>query len=225
MKALLSGRRTDLLELSDLEAENIRIKSLHARISLKMNDNGKANLLVHPIYHTAITPDFLTDNEAQQLQKGEIQNLLRILQDDKGNKTELLVEYDAETREFIVSDSEKILVPDMVNNEFLTPAQKENYRKGKEVQIADGTKFNYSGTDRQGILSNRLALVASVLIDGGLSYMVYRGLNALFNKKRDEEAAGRLSPGYYAAIRDIEDQRPGRSDQAAHNYKGNEISR
>jgi hypothetical protein len=74
----------------------------------------------------------------------------------------MLVEYDPETREFIVSDTEKILAPDMVNNEFLTPAQKENYRKGKEVQIADGTKLNYSATDHHGIRSNKLRLVASI---------------------------------------------------------------
>lgn len=225
LKALLSGRRTDLLELHDLQAENIRIKSLHAKISLKMNENGKTDLMIHPIYHTALIPDFLTENEAQRLEKGEVQNLLRILQDDKGNKTELLVEYDAETREFIVSDTEKILAPDMVNNEFLTPAQKENYRKGKEVQIPDGTRFNYSGTDRQGIRSDRLALVASILIDGGLSYMIYKGLNALFNKKRDEKAAGRLSPGYYAAIRDVEDQRPGPPNQVEQSRSNSEISR
>lgn len=225
LKALLSGRRTDLLELHDLQAENIRIKSLHAKISLKMNEKGKTDLMIHPIYHTALTPDFLTDNEAQRLQKGEVQNLLRILKDDKGNKTELLVEYDAETREYIVSDTEKILAPDMVNNEFLTPAQKENYRKGKEVQIPDGTRFNYSGTDRQGIRSDRLALVASVLMDGGLSYMIYRGLNALFNKKRDEKAAGKLSPGYYAAIRDVEDQRPSTPSQAVRSNSSDEITR
>jgi len=218
LKALLSGRRTGLLELRDLEAENIKIKSLNAKISLRHNDQGKADLLIHPIYRKAATPDFLDDNEANALQKGEVENYLKITIDNNGNKKEMLVEYDSETKEFIVSDTEKILIPDMVNNEFLTAAQKENYRKGKEVQLADGTKFNYAAVDKHGIRSDRIALVASILIDGGLTYMVYKGLNALFNRKRDEKTAEKLSQGYYNAIKDIENQRGFVPKQEARSY-------
>ena len=157
----------------------------------------------------------MDDNEAAKLQKGEVASFLKVTQDNLGNKKEMLIEFDAETKEFIVSDTEKVLAPDMVNNEFLTPAQKENYRKGREVEIADGTVFNYSGVDHHGILSNKLALVASVLVDGGISYMVYKGLNAFFNKKRDEQLAAKLSPGYHNAIQDIENQRVFAPDSGA----------
>ncbi|MGY3212420.1 DUF4099 domain-containing protein [Mucilaginibacter sp. HD30] len=208
LKALLSGRRTNLMQLKDLEAEGFRIKALDAKVSLRVNSDGKTDLLIHPIYRKPARPDYLDDNEAEQLEKGEVAHFLKITKDDKGNKKELLVEFDAETREYIVSDTEKIMVPDMVNSEFLTPAQKENYRRGKEVQLADKTAFSYSGTDIHGIRSNRLALIASVLIDGGLSYMVYKGLNAAFGKKHDPEEAEFLSPGYHSAMQDLEDQRP-----------------
>jgi hypothetical protein len=40
LKALLSGRRTGLLQLHDLEAENIKIKSLDAKISLQQGKDG-----------------------------------------------------------------------------------------------------------------------------------------------------------------------------------------
>ena len=216
LKALLSGRRTSLLELHDLEAENVKIKSINAKISLKPNENGQMDLLIHPIYRNAETPDLLTKNEALQLEKGEVGSVLRIALDNHGNRKEMLVEYDPETKEFIVSDTEKILAPDMVNNEFLTQAQKENYRKGKEVQIPDGTRFSYSATDRHGIRSNKLSLVASILMDGGLSYMVFKGLNALFNKKHDKQIADKLSPGYYQAIKDIENK---------HQFKPHEFER
>lgn len=225
LKALLSGRRTGIMELHDLEAENIKIKSINAKVSLRPNGVGTLDLLIHPIYRKSETPDFLNDNEAQQLQKGEVASLLKITIDDKGNKKELLVEYDADTREYIVSDTEKILAPDMINNEFLTPAQKENYRKGKEVQIADGTNLAYSGVDHHGIRSNKLALVASVLIDGGLSYMVYKGLNMLFNQKREQKNAEKLSPGYYNAVKDMEAQRPFVPHQADRPYTRNGNSR
>ena len=208
LKALLSGRRTGMLHLHDLQDENIRIKSMDAKISLMPNKDGKMDLLIHPIYRKAQTPDYLDAGEAESLQKGDVASLLKITIDNHGNKKELLVEYDPETREFIVSDSEKILVPDMVNNEFLTEAQKKKYRKGEEVELADGTTFNYSATDIHGIRANKIALVASVLIDGGLSYMLYKGLNAIFNKKRDPVKAETLSRGYYSAVSDIEDQRP-----------------
>ncbi|GGH11903.1 DUF4099 domain-containing protein [Mucilaginibacter phyllosphaerae] len=208
LKALLSGRRTGLMHLENLEAEGIQIKAMDAKVSLRQNEQGKTDLLIHPIYRKPDTPDFLDDNEARQLEKGEVENFLKTTTDNKGNKKEILVEYDSETREFIVSDTEKIMAPDMVNNEFLTPAQKEKYRKGKEVELADRTKFNYSGTDLNGIRSNKLALIASIVIDGGLSYMVYKGLNALFGEKRDEKEAGTLSPGYYSTMADVEDQRP-----------------
>ena len=207
LKALLSGRRTNLLHLENLQTENISIMALDAKLSLRRNPDGKSDLMIHPIYRKPDTPDYLEENEAQALEKGEVASLLKVTTDNKGNKKEILVEYDPETHEFIVSDTEKIMVPDLVNSEYLTAAQKENYRKGKDVELADQTKFNYSGTDIHGIRSNRLALVASVLIDGGLSYMLYKGLNAAFNKKHDRDAA-KESPGYRSAVEDIEDQRP-----------------
>src|SRR3984885_8513762 len=94
LKALLSGRRTSMLNLKNLEAENIKIKSLDAKISLYTNDKGKVELLVHPIYKKPVTPDFLEDYEAKELEKGEVASLLKVTRDDKGNKKEVLVEYD-----------------------------------------------------------------------------------------------------------------------------------
>ena len=208
LKALLSGRRTGLLNLQNLEAENIKIKALDAKISLQPDQQGRLSLLVHPIYRKPPTPDFLDDYEAKQLERGEVPNLLKTTVDDKGNRKDILVEYDRDTREFIVSDTEKIIAPDMVNGEYLTAAQKENYKKGREVTLADRTVMQYAAADPNGIRSNRLALIASILVDGGLSYMVYKGLNALFNKERDQKEAETQSPGYKNALADMEDQSP-----------------
>ena len=213
LKALLSGRRTDLMNLKNLEAENIKIKSLDAKISLRTNETGKVELLIHPIYKKPTTPDFLEDFEAKELEKGEVASLLKVTKDDKGNKKELLVEYDPDTREFIVSDTEKIMTPDMINGEYLTAAQKENYRKGKEVELPDHTRLKYSGTDVNGIRSNKLAIIASIVIDGGISYMVYKGLNAMFGERHNPKEANELSSGYHNAVKDMEDQRPIQSNE------------
>lgn len=205
LQALLSGRRTGMLQMQDLEAENIKIKSMDAKLSVRRNPAGKAELMIHPVYRKPVTPDFLEDFEAKQLEKGEIPSLLKLTKDKNGVR-EMLVEYDQDTREFIVSDTEKIQSPDMVNGEFLTAAQKENYRKGKEVKIADGTRFNYSATDTNGVRSNKIALIASILIDGGLTYVAYRALNMIFGQKKDEKEVQKLSAGYYNALRDMQEQ-------------------
>jgi len=205
--ALLSGRRTEMQHLKNLEAENIKIAAIDAKISLRRNEQSKVDLLIHPIYKRPVTPDFLDPNEAHELENGEVQMLWKKIKDGKGKEKELLVEYDAETREFIVSDTEKIIAPDMVNSEFLTAAQKENYRKGKEVKIADGTTLQFSGKDVNGIRADRLMLIASIVADGGLSYVLYKGLRALYGKERDEAKAREESPGFRSALQDMQDQR------------------
>jgi hypothetical protein len=205
LKALLSGRRTGMQQLQNLEAENIKIRSMDAKVSVRRAPSGKTELVIHPVYRKPATPDMLEDFEAAQLEKGEIASLLKVTRDPKGNAKEVLIEYDPDTREFIVSDTEKIMAPDMVNGEFLTAAQKENYRKGKEVKIPDGTRFNYSAADPKGMRSNKIALIASILIDGGLTYFAYRALNAIFGQKRDEKEVEKLSAGYYNALRDMQE--------------------
>jgi hypothetical protein len=137
LKSLLSGRRTAIVELNNLKDENLKVKSISAKISLKPNEAGKTDLLIHPIYRKAITPDFLDDKQAQQLQKGEVASLIKTTNDEKGNKKELLIEYDGETREYIVSDSQKILAPDMINNEFLTPLMVPNL----SIQVSTSMEF------------------------------------------------------------------------------------
>jgi hypothetical protein len=206
LKALLSGRRTDMLRLENLVSEGIHILAMNAKLSLKQNAEGNLDLLIHPIYREAEYPAYLTDSEAEALEKGELVNIKKVLSDTEGNETDILIEFDKETNEFIITDTEKILVPDFVNNEKLTLEQKERYRKGKEVELKDGTRFQYSGTDRQGISANKLALVASILIDGGLSYLLFKGLNALFGEKKEDESRKQYGKAYYQALKDMQSQ-------------------
>jgi hypothetical protein len=206
LKALLSGRRTDMLRLENLAAEGIHILAMDAKLSLKQNPEGNLDLLIHPVYREAEYAQYLTDSEAEMLEKGEIANILKRTSDTQGNETDILVEFDKDTNEFIITDTEKILVPDFVNNEKLTLEQKERYRKGKEVELSDGTKFQYSGTNSKGISSNKLALVASILIDGGVSYILYKGLNALLGQKPDQESRQHYGKGYHQALKDMQAQ-------------------
>jgi len=206
LAALLSGRRTDMLRLENLSADGVQIPLLDAKLSVKPNANGDLELLVHPIYRKAEYPSYLTDTEAEKLEKGEAVNIEKSIIDQQGRKREVLIEFDKETQEFIITDSERILVPDMVNSQYLSLEQKERYRKGKEVQLPDGTTFQYSGTEAKGMRSNKLALIASIVIDGGLSYVLYKGLNALFGQKQDKEKAEVYSKGYYDDLAKMQEQ-------------------
>lgn len=206
LKALLSGRRTAMLRLENLSTIGLQIPSLDAKLSLKQNENGTIDLLVHPIYREAEYPTYLTETEGEKLENGELVNVQKMIFDDEGDPKEILIEFDKDTNEFIITDTEKILVPDFINNGPLTAEQKERYRKGKEVETPDGTTIQYSGTESKGINSNKLALIASILIDGGVSYMLYKGLHALFGQKEEKKSAGLMSKGYKQALADMKKQ-------------------
>ena len=216
LNALLSGRRTDMLRLENLQADGIHIPALDAKLSLRPNAAGDLELLVHPIYKEIEPPYFLTAEEAQQLEKGEQVNIDKVIVDKEGNAKEVLVEFDRETNEFIITDTEKILAPEEINGLPLTPEQKERYRKGKEVETADGTTIQYAAKEKQGIRSDRLALIASVLIDGGVTYLLFKGLNALFNKPQKKEPGA----NYNKTLSEIS---RGRDTEPANAYRsGNE---
>lgn len=187
LTALLNGRRTDMLRLENLEQQGLHIPALDAKLSLRRNEDGGVDLLAHPIYKYAERPEYLTDTEIESLEKGDAVNVVKTITGDGGAKREVLVEFDKETNEFIVVDTGKVEPPEEINGIPLTKKQKENYRKGKEVETEDGTTIQYSAKDKQAIRADRLALIASVLIDGGVSYVLFKGLNALFNKPQHKE--------------------------------------
>ncbi|TKC08031.1 DUF4099 domain-containing protein [Pedobacter polaris] len=206
LQAILSGKRTDMISLKNLSADGLNIDQLDAKISMKPNAKGKLDLIIHPIYKEASYPPFLTDVEAQKLQNGESVNISKTTVDSAGNKKQILVEFDKDTKEFVITDTDKVIVPDMVNNEKLTLEQKERYRKGQEVELKDGTVFQMNNTDRKGMVSNKTALIVSLLLDGGISYLLMTGLKALFSKKHDEVQSKDFGKGYEQAFKDMQAQ-------------------
>src|ERR1700744_518591 len=69
LKVLLSGRRTEMLRLENLNTEGLHISSLDAKLSVRQNESGKLELLLHPIYREPEVPQYLTDTEAEALEK------------------------------------------------------------------------------------------------------------------------------------------------------------
>ena len=210
---LLSGRRTQMLRLENLVSDGLRIQQMDAKLSLKPNTDGQLDLLVHPIYKQAQKLPFLTDTETEKLEKGTLKNIEKSIFDDEGNLVDVLVEFDKETNEFIVTDEARILVPDRINGEYLSLDQKERYRKGKEVELADGTKVQFSATDKNGIKANKLMLVASLLMDGGLSFILFKALHWHFVDKKQKNSAETYSKGYYKDLGEYEKQQQSKNQK------------
>ncbi|RZJ23691.1 MAG: DUF4099 domain-containing protein [Acinetobacter sp.] len=206
LQAILSGKRSDMISLRNLSADGLNIDQLDAKISMKPNSNGKLDLMIHPIYKVPNYPTFLTDIEAQQLQNGDSCNVYKTTIDDSGHKNEVIVEFDKDTKEFVITDTKKMIVPDMVNNETLTPEQKERYRKGLEVDLKEGTVFQMNNTERKGMVSNKTALIVSLLLDGGISYLLMSGLRALSGVSKDEAKSKDFSKGYEQAFKEMNAQ-------------------
>jgi hypothetical protein len=207
LNALLAGRRTDMLRMEDLELDGVLIKELDAKLSLQLQPDGSLKLLFHPIRLEPEVPSFLTSTQAEMLEKGDVINLQKMIFDDEGHAKEVLIEFDKDTNEFIITDTEKIQAPDAVNGIPLTEEQKEKYRKGKEVKVEDdGTTFQYSGTEKQGMRSDKLALIASILIDGGVSYILYKALHALLGDKEKKDEKRGVGKNYHAAFQDMQKQ-------------------
>ncbi|MFI5160503.1 MAG: DUF3945 domain-containing protein [Sphingobacteriales bacterium] len=195
-QALLTGNRTELLQLKDLEEGDVKIKAINAKLSLDLN----GELLIHPVYSRMELPDFLTIDDAEKLASGEIVNL-EMEVNLHGTRREVLVEFDPETQEFLITDTDLIQVPDLINNEELTPEQKLKFKKGKEVELQEDTKVQYTATAPQGLRSNKLALIASLITDGGISYLLYKGLHAMAGEKHDLKSK-EYSKGYHEALQD-----------------------
>lgn len=120
LDALLAGRRSSMLRLEDLAFDDMQIKQLDAKLSLKRNADESVSLLLHPIHREPEAPAYLTRDEVEALEKGEKANLLKTLEDPQGNKYDVLIEFDKDTNEFIVSDTDHIEGPEQVNGVPLT---------------------------------------------------------------------------------------------------------
>lgn len=205
LKALLSGRRTQMLSLKNLEYADIKIASLDAKISLITGVGGKPELMIHPTYLRSTAPKYLTEEESWALETGDELSLEKDIVDGKGQKKRVLVEFDKETNQFLETDEEKVEAPDEINGHPLTPEQKAKFKRGQEVEIPDGTKVQYTATNRNSIRANRLSIIASIVFDGGISYLLFHGIKALTGQKHNA-ASSEMSEGYKETVQKTQQQ-------------------
>lgn len=200
--ALLAGRRTNLIRLQNLQDQNVHIGEMEAKISLQKNADGKLGLRAHPVYHQPVFPVDLTDLEAEMLEKGQTAAISKKIKDGDQPAKEYLFEFDPETKEYLKTDTGKIQSPVLVNSDILTTEQKTAFGKGEEVALSDGTKFRYTGVDVNPVRANKAALVASLLLDGGISYILYQGIRSLMGVRQAQKEE-LFSEGYQKALEEM----------------------
>ncbi|MEN5196938.1 DUF4099 domain-containing protein [Sphingobacterium faecium] len=196
--ALLAGRRTDMLSMAGLNIDGFAIRQLDAKLSLSRNTDGNIQLNIHPIYHEPQWHPLLSDDEEKALIAGEKHVVSKEQEIDGNKKKKIIIEYDDLTREFVAYEPDGVQAPIRVNGEELSEKQQEAFRNGEVVELKDGTKIQHSATDNKGIRSDRKRLILSVLLDGGISYLVFRGINNL--KGRFEPQDEGFSKGYNQAL-------------------------
>lgn len=224
--ALLSGGMTSLLKLHDVSHEDFVIKEIEVKLSLARNSSLKPAMLIHPVYREPNRPHNLTQAEADQLITGErasISKEIEVLDE----KRSALVEFDWDTKEFIVTDISSIQAPEKVNGMALSPYQKERYRAGRQIELEDGTTVQASGTTPEGIRSNRLALVVSLLMDGGISYLILTGIKAMVGDRGLLPQTDERNSNYQKALEEATQQSTPKSktENAATTTNANEYSR
>ena len=204
IKALKDGRMTDIVELRNIKGKDIEIESLPARLSIVRGDHGNPTLRIDPVYREPNSHPQLSHDERQRLIRADIANIKKSFVDKDGNVRTEIIEYDKDTKQFMAYDPRKVKAPETVNEQLLTPDQKRKYKEGEVVELNDGTAFQFSGIERKNIRSNRSGLVLSVVLDGGISYLLYTGLKRMLGKQSSEEKS--YSQGYIDGINKVQKQ-------------------
>jgi len=204
VRALRNGRMTDIVELKNLKGNDVEIDSLPARLSIVKGNNGEPSLRIDPVYREPNSHPHLSEDERQRLIRSELANIRKSYVDKNGNVQTEIIEYDQETKQFMSFDPRAIKAPEAVDGQTLSPEQKKKYKEGEVVELADGTEFQLSTIDKRGIRSNRNGLILSVVLDGGLSYLLITGVQRILGKKTKEEES--YSQGYIDGLKEIKKQ-------------------
>ena len=192
LEAMFSGRRSSLLAIKDIQLENFKIARLEARLSLHRAEDGNVELLIHPIYRSAQQHHLLDQQAHEQLISGEKDRHVMEVDTGTNRPKKMVIEYDAETREFVSYDSEKVQVPSHVNGEELDPDQQTAYRLGQAVSIYDDTTVQYRVSEPKGILANTEKLILTFDNKRGVEHVILSGISNLrdsFHRQLDYNSA------------------------------------
>jgi len=159
LMALLAGRRTGIIRIQNLSADGLVIKELDTKFSVIQNNSGDLELRFHPLYIKPVHSESFTPKEMGLLETGQIKNVIKNVKNADGVFREVILEFDVQNNEFVVTDSTKIIVPEIINNEVLNQEQQALFRRGLEIQTTDGSRFRFSALQATGIHSEYSAQI------------------------------------------------------------------
>ncbi len=123
---------------------------------------------------------------------------------NKREKT-VIYEFDRDTNSFVSIDADQVNVPEEVNGQPLSPQQKKRYREGEEIEVDNGLKIQPSPASEAAVRANRSMFIVSLLVDGGLSYVLYKGVEALIRAgKKQKQEENIYSKGYLDALHKVQ---------------------
>src|SRR5690606_33955698 len=83
--------------------------------------------------------------------------------------------------------------------------QKREFKEGKAVSLSDGTEIQASPASKNGIRSNKRFLIASLLLDGGISFLIYQAVNAIMKRgQAQKQKENEYSKGYLDALKKVQ---------------------
>lgn len=130
---------------------------------------------------------------------------VQALDEKQLEERQALYEFDQQTNSTVRTDDRQFQVPQQVNGIDLAPRLKERLRRGEEIGLADGTRLQLSPASDKQFRSNRILLVTSMLLDGGISYAIYKGVDAIVeNGKRLKQHYPESSEKYTEALRKVQ---------------------
>ncbi len=136
INALLSGNRTSLMRF-----ENVKIPGLSGtypvdgKLSLKPDENGQLQLLVHPV-HPELKNNFdLSTPELKYLESGKMVFIPKLVTSEDGKLEEALVAYDQTTNELVALKREGLKAPNAIHGMKLTPQQQKDFVLGKSISV------------------------------------------------------------------------------------------
>lgn len=177
--ALMAGRRTEMRSMFHLKMDGVEIRQLDAKLSLSRNQDGTVSLNLHPIYKEIKPHPLLSAEEAKVLLDGKLQSIQKIYEQADKKLAMLIIEYDKQTREFVSYHPEQVEVPLKVNGQIMSEEEQKAFQRGEVIELTDGARIQHSATDSKGIKSDTKRLIFSVLMDGGISYLLFRGIRNL----------------------------------------------
>ena len=199
--ALLNGRRTDLISLRELIGEGFTIQRLDARLSLQRADSGQLELMIHPIYKQARAHSMLSYTEMEDLIEGRKDFIGKRIEKEEGRWAMFNIEYDPITRDCVGYDVSNVEAPELINGMLLSEQEKSAFRRGETIELSDGTRVQHRGSEPKGLRSDRKELILLVLLDGGISYLLIRGIRSLSGEK---DQKNHRTPAFNNALKEME---------------------